>query len=214
MRALPQPTVRTDVTPTTSCTTRVRSGRCGFCHPPSGQRPRSRPGSARRPGLRRVCAARADVGLCGARADERRILDENARENPTERTGPWPNACSADSRTFSRRLSDGERAAAAARSLAARAFSDRQRVGRRNAGRRQLRGPWMQPNSQRPRDAPEEAFPCMSPQTTTNRCRRSTLSRPTRGDVEATEEMGEASFPASDPPASWTWDVAGRPPGS
>jgi hypothetical protein len=29
-----------------------------------------------------------------------------------------------------------------------------------------------------------------------------------------TEEVGEASFPASDPPSSWTWDVAGRPPGS
>ena len=27
------------------------------------------------------------------------------------------------------------------------------------------------------------------------------------------DETGEASFPASDPPASWTWDVAGRPPG-
>ncbi len=30
----------------------------------------------------------------------------------------------------------------------------------------------------------------------------------------AAEETGEASFPASDPPSSWTWDVAGRPPGS
>jgi hypothetical protein len=29
-----------------------------------------------------------------------------------------------------------------------------------------------------------------------------------------TDEVGEASFPASDPPSSWTWDVAGRPPGS
>ena len=29
-----------------------------------------------------------------------------------------------------------------------------------------------------------------------------------------TDEFGEASFPASDPPSSWTWDVAGRPPGS
>jgi hypothetical protein len=27
-------------------------------------------------------------------------------------------------------------------------------------------------------------------------------------------ETGEASFPASDPPACWTWDVAGSPPGS
>ena len=27
-------------------------------------------------------------------------------------------------------------------------------------------------------------------------------------------ETGEASFPASDPPACWTWDVAGGPPGS
>jgi hypothetical protein len=30
----------------------------------------------------------------------------------------------------------------------------------------------------------------------------------------ATDEVGEASFPASDPPSSWTWDIAGRPPGS
>jgi hypothetical protein len=30
----------------------------------------------------------------------------------------------------------------------------------------------------------------------------------------AIDDMGEASFPASDPPSSWTWDVAGRPPGS
>jgi hypothetical protein len=30
----------------------------------------------------------------------------------------------------------------------------------------------------------------------------------------ADDETGEASFPASDPPATWTWDVAGRPPGS
>jgi hypothetical protein len=29
----------------------------------------------------------------------------------------------------------------------------------------------------------------------------------------AVEESGEASFPASDPPSSWTWDVAGQPPG-
>jgi hypothetical protein len=29
-----------------------------------------------------------------------------------------------------------------------------------------------------------------------------------------TDEVGEASFPASDSPSSWTWDVAGRPPGS
>lgn len=29
----------------------------------------------------------------------------------------------------------------------------------------------------------------------------------------AIDETGEASFPASDPPSSWTWDVAGRPPG-
>jgi hypothetical protein len=29
-----------------------------------------------------------------------------------------------------------------------------------------------------------------------------------------TDDIGEASFPASDPPSSWTWDVAGRPPGS
>ena len=36
-----------------------------------------------------------------------------------------------------------------------------------------------------------------------------TVPRPTR-----TDETGEASFPASDPPASWTWDVAGHPPGS
>ena len=28
------------------------------------------------------------------------------------------------------------------------------------------------------------------------------------------DEIGEASFPASDPPSSWTWDIAGRPPGS
>jgi hypothetical protein len=28
------------------------------------------------------------------------------------------------------------------------------------------------------------------------------------------DEAGEASFPASDPPSSWTWDVGGRPPGS
>jgi hypothetical protein len=28
------------------------------------------------------------------------------------------------------------------------------------------------------------------------------------------DEVGEASFPASDPPSSWTWDIAGRPPGS
>jgi hypothetical protein len=28
------------------------------------------------------------------------------------------------------------------------------------------------------------------------------------------DELGEASFPASDPPASWTWDVAGHAPGS
>jgi hypothetical protein len=28
------------------------------------------------------------------------------------------------------------------------------------------------------------------------------------------DDVGEASFPASDPPSSWTWDVAGRPPGS
>jgi hypothetical protein len=30
----------------------------------------------------------------------------------------------------------------------------------------------------------------------------------------AIDDMGEASFPASDPPSSWTWDVAGRPPES
>jgi hypothetical protein len=30
----------------------------------------------------------------------------------------------------------------------------------------------------------------------------------------AIDETGEASFPASDPPSSWTWDVSGRPPGS
>jgi len=30
----------------------------------------------------------------------------------------------------------------------------------------------------------------------------------------AIDEMSEDSFPASDPPSSWTWDVAGRPPGS
>jgi hypothetical protein len=30
----------------------------------------------------------------------------------------------------------------------------------------------------------------------------------------AFDETGEASFPASDPPSSWTWDVAGQPPGS
>ena len=30
----------------------------------------------------------------------------------------------------------------------------------------------------------------------------------------ATDEVGAASFPASDPPSSWTWDIAGRPPGS
>jgi hypothetical protein len=30
----------------------------------------------------------------------------------------------------------------------------------------------------------------------------------------AVDETGEASFPASDPPSSWTWDVAGKPPGS
>jgi hypothetical protein len=30
----------------------------------------------------------------------------------------------------------------------------------------------------------------------------------------ATDEVGEASFPASGPPSSWTWDIAGRPPGS
>lgn len=24
--------------------------------------------------------------------------------------------------------------------------------------------------------------------------------------------MGESSFPASDPPATWTWDPGGRPP--
>jgi hypothetical protein len=29
-----------------------------------------------------------------------------------------------------------------------------------------------------------------------------------------TDEVGKASFPASDPPSSWTWDIAGRPPGS
>jgi hypothetical protein len=28
------------------------------------------------------------------------------------------------------------------------------------------------------------------------------------------DETGKASFPASDPPSSWTWDIAGRPPGS
>lgn len=26
------------------------------------------------------------------------------------------------------------------------------------------------------------------------------------------DDMGEASFPASDPPAVWTWDVAPAPP--
>jgi hypothetical protein len=26
------------------------------------------------------------------------------------------------------------------------------------------------------------------------------------------EEMGESSFPASDPPAVWTWDVGEKPP--
>jgi hypothetical protein len=31
--------------------------------------------------------------------------------------------------------------------------------------------------------------------------------RPTRANVD---EMGEASFPASDPPATWTWDVPER----
>ena len=31
---------------------------------------------------------------------------------------------------------------------------------------------------------------------------------------DALDETGEASFPASDPPSSWTWDVGGRPPGS
>ena len=40
-----------------------------------------------------------------------------------------------------------------------------------------------------------------------------TVRRPIRTDVTGTD-TGEASFPASDPPASWTWDVAGRPPGS
>jgi hypothetical protein len=30
----------------------------------------------------------------------------------------------------------------------------------------------------------------------------------------AEDEIGEASFPASDPPASWTWDVGGNPPES
>jgi hypothetical protein len=30
----------------------------------------------------------------------------------------------------------------------------------------------------------------------------------------AIDETSEDSFPASDPPSSWTWDVAGRPPGS
>ena len=35
---------------------------------------------------------------------------------------------------------------------------------------------------------------------------------PTAGAIS--DDTGEASFPASDPPASWTWDVAGRPPGS
>jgi hypothetical protein len=26
------------------------------------------------------------------------------------------------------------------------------------------------------------------------------------------DQTGEASFPASDPPATWTWDPDGRPP--
>jgi hypothetical protein len=34
------------------------------------------------------------------------------------------------------------------------------------------------------------------------------------GAGPAIDETGEASFPASDPPACWTWDIAGRPPGS
>lgn len=39
------------------------------------------------------------------------------------------------------------------------------------------------------------------------------LPGPTAADAGA-DETGEASFPASDPPASWTWDVAGHPPGA
>ena len=30
--------------------------------------------------------------------------------------------------------------------------------------------------------------------------------RPRPGHVVTAEEMGNASFPASDPPATWTWD--------
>jgi hypothetical protein len=33
-----------------------------------------------------------------------------------------------------------------------------------------------------------------------------------RGIPPTADDMGEASFPASDPPATWTWDPDGRPP--
>src|SRR4029079_15805718 len=36
-------------------------------------------------------------------------------------------------------------------------------------------------------------------------------SRPQRPTVD---DMGEWSFPASDPPATWTWDVTSAPPGA
>lgn len=37
---------------------------------------------------------------------------------------------------------------------------------------------------------------------------------PVTSAATAADEMGEASFPASDPPAVWTWEVDRRPPKS
>jgi hypothetical protein len=40
------------------------------------------------------------------------------------------------------------------------------------------------------------------------------MEKPAITSNHAVNATSEASFAASDPPSSWTWDVGGRPPGS